>query len=96
MKKHKTGMSKICDDQLHYEWKKMEAKENRTGLNVGKILPTIGDLVLIRTEERSNYNKYRVIEELLSDQTLKIRTITGSITRPYALTVPLVAQSIIQ
>ena len=74
----------------------MEAKENRTGLNVGKIMPTIGDIVLIRTEEKSNYNKYGVIEQLLSDQTLKLRTKTGSITRPYALTVPLEAQSIIQ
>ena len=36
LKKHKTAMSKIRDDQLHYEWKKMEAKENRTGLNVGR------------------------------------------------------------
>ena len=55
LKKHKTAMSKIRDDQLHYEWKKMEEKKNRTGLNVGRIMPTIG--VLIRTEEKSNYNK---------------------------------------
>ena len=73
----------------------METKENMAGLNVGKIKPTIADPVLIRTEEKSKYNKYRVIE-LLTDQTLKIRTKTGSITRPYALTVPLVAQFIIQ
>ena len=55
LKKHKTAMSKIRDDQLHYEWKKMEGMKNRTGLNVGRIMPTIG--VLIRTEEKSNYNK---------------------------------------
>ena len=51
-------ISKIRDDQLHYEWKKMEAKENRIGLNVGKIMPR--DLVLVRTEEKSNYSKYGV------------------------------------
>ena len=45
----------------------MEAKENSTGLNVGKIKPTIGDLVLIRTEEKSYYNKYGDIEELLTN-----------------------------
>ena len=61
-------MSKIRDDQFYYEWKKMEAKENRTGLNVGKIMPTIGDLVLVRTEDKLNYNKYGFIEQLLSDQ----------------------------
>ena len=70
-----------------------EAKESRTGVNVGRISPTVGDLVLIRTEEKSNYNKYGVVEELLTNQTLKIRTKSGSITRPYAIMVPLVAQS---
>ena len=41
--------------------------------------------------QNPHYNKYWVIEQLMSDQTLKIRTTKGSITRPYALTVPLVA-----
>ena len=57
----------------------------------------VGDLSLIRNEDKTEYDKYGVIEEILSPQTLRINTRKGIvIDRPAAITIPIVPQCLLQ
>ena len=72
-------------------------KANKKEGNIeGRIIPSIGDLVLIRSDVKdSSYDKYGVIEAILNPQTIKIRTRGGMVERPISLTIPISAKCII-
>ena len=68
---HQDEIRKIRNDQLIYELEEANKAVKKTGNVTGGIHPTIGDLVLIRSETKSgDYDKYGVIQEILSPQTL--------------------------
>ena len=57
---------KIRNNQLIYELEEVNKAVKKTGNVTGGIYPTIGDLVLIRSEAKSgDYDKYRIIQEIL-------------------------------
>ena len=72
-------------------------KETKKEGNIeGNITPTVGDLVLIRSNAKdASYDKYGTIEAILNPQTLRIRIRGGMIDRPTSITIPIVARCII-
>ena len=62
--------------------------------------PTIGDIVLVKDDDKFGYSKFGVIIGIPTQQTLRIRVRTGDkmavIERPQSITVPIVAQCLYQ
>ena len=67
----------------------MRSSRNRTRKKVG-------DIVLVKDDDKFGYSKFGVITEIPSKQSLKIRVRSGDktafIVRPLSITVPIVAQ----
>ena len=82
---HKTEMKRIRNEHLIHELEEAKVKTKKQGKITGNIKPEIGDLVLIRNDGKTEYDRYGVIEALPSPQTLKIRTRTGTVTRPTSI-----------
>ena len=70
-------------------------KTKKQGRISGEIKPQIGDLVLIRSEKETNCDKYRIMEDIPSSQTLVIHTRNGVVVRPWSLTILISPKSII-
>ena len=69
-----------------------QTKTKKIGRITGNIHPTEGDLVLIRNDGKQDYDRYGVVEKILSPQTIRIRTRNGTIERPISITVPISAK----
>ena len=89
LKIHKKEMEKIQDEHLIHELESAKLKTKKQGRITGDIKPEVGDLVLIRNDGKTDYDRYGVIDSILTPQTLKIRTRTGVVTRPTSITIPI-------
>jgi hypothetical protein len=89
LKVHKKEMEKIRDEHLIHELESAKLKTKKQGRITGEIKPEVGDLVLIRNEGKTDYDRYGVIDSILTPQTIKIRTRTGMVTRPTSITIPI-------
>jgi hypothetical protein len=89
LKIHKKEMEKIRDEHLIHELENAKLKTKKQGRITGDIKPEVGDLVLIRNEGKTDYDRYGVIDSILTPQTIKIRTRTGMVTRPTSITIPI-------
>ena len=88
-------MIKIRNDHLAQELSTAKHQTKKEGRIARTIEPQIGDLVLVRNEEKLGYDKYGIIQAILSPQTLQIRTRSGIIERPSSITIPLSPQCLI-
>ena len=96
LKEHQELVRKIRNDQLTLELERANKETKKEGNIEGNIIPSVGDLVLIRSDAKdSSYDKYGVIQAILNPQTLRIRTRGGMIDRPTSITIPIVARCII-
>ena len=92
LKEHQELVRKIRNDQLTMELERANKEMKKEGNIEGNIIPSVGDLVLIRSDAKdSSFDKYGVIQAILNPQTLKIRTRGGMIDRPTSITIPIVA-----
>ena len=80
-------MEKIRDQHLLHELKEVMMKTKKQGRISGEIKPQIGDLMLIRSKKKTDYDKYGIIEDIPSSQTLTIRTRNGVVVRPWSPTI---------
>ena len=92
---HKKEMERIRDEHLIHELEEAQTKTKKIGRITGNIQPTVGDLVLIRNDGKQDYDRYGVVEKILSPQTISIRTRNGTIERPISITVPISAKCLI-
>ena len=88
-------MERIRNDHLIMELEEAQIKTKKIGRITGDIHPTVGDLVLIRNDGKQDYDRYGIVEQIISPQTLKIRTRNGTIERPTSITVPISANCLI-
>ena len=95
LKIHKRELEKIRDEHLIHELENVKLKTKKQGRITGDIKPEVGDLVLIRNDGKTDYDRYGVIDSILTPQTLKIRTRTGVVTRPTSITIPISAKCLI-
>ena len=92
---HKKEMEQIRNEHLIHELEEAQTKTKKIGRITGNIHPTEGDLVLIRNDGKQDYDRYGVVEKILSPQTIRIRTRNGTIERPTSITVPISAKCLI-
>ena len=92
---HKEEMEKIRNEHLIYELEEAAMKIKKEGRIQGEIKPSIGDLVLIRSEKKTDYDKYGVITNIPTPQTLEISTRNGKVIRPWSITIPISPKCII-
>ena len=92
---HKEEMEKIRYQHLIHEREEAMMNTKKQGRISGEIKPQIGDLVLIRSEKKKNYDKNRIMEDIPSSQTLVIHTRNGVVVRPWSLTILISPKSII-
>ena len=85
---HKEEMEKIRDAHLIYELEEAAMKIKKEGRISGEIKPVIRDLVFIRSEKKTDYDKYGVITSIPTPQTLEISTRNGTVIRPWSITIP--------
>ena len=88
-------MEKIRDAHLIYELEEAAMKIKKEGRISGEIKPVIGDLVFIRSEKKTDYDKYGVITNIPTPQTLEISTRNGTAIRPWSITIPISPKCII-
>ena len=83
------------NDELTLELERANKEIKKEGNIEGNITPTVGDLVLIRSDAKdASYDKYGVIEAIINPQTNRIRTRGGMVERPTSLTIPISARCI--
>jgi hypothetical protein len=92
---HKKEMEQIRNEHLIMELEEAQIKTKKIGRITGNIHPTEGDLVLIRNDGKQDYDRYGIVEQIISPQTLKIRTRNGTIERPTSITIPISAKCLI-
>ena len=92
---HKEEMEKIRNEHLIHELEEATMKTKKQGRISGEIKPQIGDLVLIRSEKKTDYDKYGVITSIPTPQTLEISTRNGTVIRPWSITIPISPKYII-
>ena len=92
---HKEEMEKIRNKHLIYELEEAAMKIKKEGRIQGEIKLSIGDLVLIRSEKNTDYDKYGVITNIPTPQTLEISTRNGTVIRPWSITIPISPKCII-
>ena len=92
---HREEMIKIRNDHLAQELSTAKVQSKKEGRIVQDIKPRVGDLVLIRNEDKMDYDKYGVIHAILSPQTLQIKTRNGLVERPSSITIPLSPQCLL-
>ena len=96
LKGHQALIRKIRNDQLTADLESANRKTKKEGNIEGNISPSVGDIVLIRSDAKGpSYDKYGVIQDILNPQTLRIRTKGEVIDRPTSITIPIVASCII-
>ena len=96
LKEHQKAVRQISNDQLILELDRASKETKKEGNIEGKITPSVGDLVLIRSDViDASYDKYGVIEAIINPQTIRIRTRGGMVERPTSLTIPISARCII-
>jgi hypothetical protein len=93
---HKAELEKMRNQIFGLDIARLNKKIIKNGRIKGPIIPTVGDLVMIRHPSKPGQDKYGVIDEIIYPQTIKIRTRTGMIERPAAITVPLVPNCIMK
>ena len=86
---HKREMEEIKDEHLIHELEDANFRTKKQGRIVGNIKPEVGDLVLIRNDGKTDYDRYGVIDSILTPQTVRIRTRNGMVTRPTSITIPI-------
>ena len=89
LKIHKREMEEIRDEHLIHELEDANFRTKKQGRIVGNIKPEVGDLVLIRNDGKTDYDRYGVIDSILTPQTVRIRTRNGMVTRPTSITIPI-------
>ena len=92
---HKAELEKMRNQIFGLDIPILNNKIIKNGRIKRPIIPTVGDLVMIRHPSKPGQDKYGVIDEIIY-QTIKIRTRTGMIERPAAITVPLVPNCIMK
>ena len=92
---HKEEMEKVRNVHLIYELEEAIMKTKKQGRISGKIKPEIGDLVPIRSEKKTDYDKYGVITSIPTPQTIEISTRNGTVIRPWSITIPISPKCII-
>ena len=92
---HKKEMERIRDEHLIHELEEAQTKTKKIGRITGNIHPTEGDLVLIRNDGKQDYDRYGIVEKILSPQTIRIKTRNGTIERPISITLPISAKYLI-
>ena len=96
IKIYREEITKVRNDHLGQELEKASIQRKKLGRTTADIKPTIGDIGLIRNEDKADYDKYGVIQEIVSPQTLRIRTRHGIIDRPASITIPIVPHCLLQ
>ena len=86
---HKKEMEEIRDQHLIHELEDANCKTKKQGRIVGNLKPEVGDLVLIRNDGKTDYDRYGVIDSILKPQTVRIRTRNGMVARPTSITIPM-------
>ena len=92
---HKEETEKIRNEHLIHELEEATMKTKKQGRISGEIKPEVGDLVLIRSEKKTDYDKYRVITSIPTPQTLEISTRIGTVIRPWSIMIPISPKCII-
>ena len=98
LKRHADMIKDIRRKTLEAEIEKFRAQNKKEGRLAIDVKPSIGDIVLVRDDEKYGYSKFGVVTAIPSQQTLTIKVKSGKgiveIQRPSSITTPLVAQSL--
>ena len=98
LKRHADMIKEIRKRTLEAEIEKFKMQNKKDGRLTIDVKPTVGDIVLIKDEEKYGYSKFGVVSGIPSEQTLTIKVKSGrgivEIQRPSSITVPLVAWSL--
>ena len=89
-------VKEIRQRALEADVEKFKRQNKKEGRIKAIVKPTVGDIVLVKEDEKFGYSKFGVVTEIPSQQTLRIRVRNGDkvgfIERPQSITVPIVAQ----
>ena len=104
MMKHLKGradaIKELRQRALEADVEKFKRQIKKEGRIKATVKPTIGDIVLVKDDDKFGYSKFGIITGIPTPQTLEIRVRNGdkmvNIERPQSITVPIVAQCLYQ